>query len=65
MQELTFVGPRFEHELSGDPYSSNNVHAVGSRIVSCITLRDPKYHVPNRSDEEESFDDGKQLQPGF
>ena len=54
------MGPRFEHYLTTDPYNSAvDEECAGSRLVCCTTIQDPSYTVPERTENEDSFDDGK------
>ena len=58
LQDLLSVGPRFEHELTSDPFNLADEADCGSRILDCYTLDDTTYQLPG-SGTEHSFGDGK------
>ncbi|KAI0214217.1 Protein ELYS [Lamellibrachia satsuma] len=59
-EELTSVGPRFQHELTGDvksPVEGSSGQNFGSRIIACSNLIDPR-SMTNKGSDDQSFDDG-------
>ena len=57
-QGLHAIACVFDHFLTRDPYSGWEDDGVGSQLVSCFTLSDPKYKPPVDRDDEDSFDEG-------
>lgn len=59
VQELVSVGLRFEHDLTSNPFNTGEVGGdSGSRVVSCYTVKDPRYKVPSHIGQDDSFDEG-------
>ena len=50
------VGPRFEHDLTFDPYQAGEGASVGSRVLACHTIENPYTQSVYRQDEDDSFE---------
>ena len=55
------MGPRFDHDLTSDIAGHSQDGGAGSRLLSCYTLENPNYCVPDRNEEDDSFEEGKIL----
>ena len=63
------MGPRFEQELTAEPFTNNTVEGgeVGSRLLACYVIQDHTF-TPSQnqdSDEDLSLEDGRSCWPTF